>query len=98
LALKAKGKSYRITRESTKGRPAGIPIRTTPKVLSSAPEIRVGTTTIKHNALDNKVRGATNIITNRRAALRPVKGLVGNNRIIKEASRTHRPRTTTQLP
>jgi hypothetical protein len=85
LALKAKGKSCRITRESSKGRPAGIPARTTPKVLSSAPKIRVGTTTIKHNALDNKVRGATNIRTSREIALRPVKGLVVNNRIIKEA-------------
>jgi hypothetical protein len=83
--LKAKGKSCRITRESTKGRPAGIPIKTTPKVLSSAPEIKVGTTTIKHSALHNKVRGATNIRTNRGAALRPVKGLVGNNKIVKEA-------------
>jgi hypothetical protein len=85
LALKAKGKSYQITRESTKGRPAGIAVKTTPKVLSSAPEIRVGTTTIKYNALNNKVREATNTRTNREAALRPVKGLVGNNRIIKEA-------------
>jgi hypothetical protein len=85
LALKAKGKSYRITRESSKGSPAGIPVRTTPKVLSSAPEIRVGTSTTKHNALDNKVRGATNTKTNIGAALRPVKGLVVNNRIVKEA-------------
>jgi hypothetical protein len=85
LALKAKGKSGRITRESTKGKPVGIPIKTTPKVLSSAPKIRVGTTTIKHNALDNKVRGAINTRTNREGALRLVKGLVGNNRIVKEA-------------
>jgi hypothetical protein len=73
-----------ITRESTKGRPAGIPVRTTPKVLSSAPEIRVETTTIKHNALDNKVRGATNTRTNRGTALRPVKDLVSNSRIVKK--------------
>jgi hypothetical protein len=84
--LKAKGKSCQITRESSKGRPAGISVRTTPKVLSSALEIRVGTSTTKYNALDNKVRGATNIRTNKGAALRPVKGLVVNNRIIKEAS------------
>jgi hypothetical protein len=83
--LKAKGNSCRITRESTKGRPAGIPVKTTHKVLSSALEIRVGTTIIKYNALDNKVRGATNTRTNREAALRPVKGLVGNNRTVKEA-------------
>jgi hypothetical protein len=86
LAFKAKGKSCLITRESSKGRPVGIPVKTTPKVLSSAPKTRVGTTTTKHNALDNKVRGATNIRTNRGIALRPVKGLVGNNRIDKEAS------------
>jgi hypothetical protein len=58
----------------------------------------VGTTIIKYNALDNKVRGATNTRTNREAALRPVKGLVGNNRTVKEAPWTHRARTTTQLP
>jgi hypothetical protein len=84
LALKAKGKSCLIIRESCKGRPAGIPVRTTPKVLSSAPEIRVGTTTIKHNAPDNKDRGATNIITNRGTTLRPIKGLVVNNKIVKK--------------
>jgi hypothetical protein len=85
LALKAKGKSCRITKESTNDRPAGIPVKKTSKALSSAPEIRVGTTTIKHNALDNKVIGATNTRTNSEAALRPVKGLVSNNRIVKEA-------------
>jgi hypothetical protein len=84
--LKAKGKSCRISRESTKGRPAGIPVKTTPKVLCSAAEIKVGTATTKYNALDNKVRGATNIRTIREIALRPVKGLVGNIRIVKEAS------------
>jgi hypothetical protein len=85
LALKAKGKSCRIIRESSKGRRAGIPITTTPKVLSSALKIRVGTTTIKYNAFENKVRGAINIKTNRGTALRPVKGLVDNSRIVKEA-------------
>jgi hypothetical protein len=84
--LKAKGKSCQIIRESTKGKPAGIPVRTTPKVLSSTLEIRVGTTTTKHNALDNKVRGASNTRTNRETALKSVKGLVGNNRTVKEAS------------
>jgi hypothetical protein len=83
--LKAKGKSCRISRESTKGRPVGVPVKTTPKVLSSAPKIRVGTATTKYSALDNKVRGATNIRTSREIALRPVKGLVGNSRIVKEA-------------
>jgi hypothetical protein len=86
LALKAKEKSCLIIRESSKGRPSGIPVRTTPKALSSAPEIRVGTTTTKYNALDNKVRGATNIKTNKGTTLRPVKGLVVNSRIVKEAS------------
>jgi hypothetical protein len=57
LALKAKEKSYLITRESSKGSPVGIPVKTTLKVLSFAPEIRVGTTTTKYNALDNKVEG-----------------------------------------
>jgi hypothetical protein len=45
----------------------------------------VGTTTIKYNAFENKVRGAINIKTNRGTALRPVKGLVDNSRIVKEA-------------
>jgi hypothetical protein len=85
LALKAKEKSCLTTRESSKGSPTGIPVKTTPKVLSSAPEIKVGTTTTKYNALDNKVRGATNIRTSRGIALRPIKGLVVNNRIAKEA-------------
>jgi hypothetical protein len=83
--LKAKGKSCLIIRESSKGNPVGIPVRTTPKVLSSALEIKVGTTTTKYNALDNKVRRATNIKTSRGTTLRPVKGLVGTNRIVKEA-------------
>jgi hypothetical protein len=85
LALKAKGKSCRITRESSKGRPAGIPVRTTPKVLSSTREIRVGTTTTKYNGLENKVRGATNTRTNRGIALRRAKGVVVNSRIVKVA-------------
>jgi hypothetical protein len=84
--LKAKEKSCLITRESSKGGPAGIPVGTTLKVLSFAPEIRVGTTTTKYNALGNKVRGATNIRTNRGTTLRPVKGLVVNSGIVKEAS------------
>jgi hypothetical protein len=57
----------------------------------------VETTTTKYNALDNRVRGTTNIRTNRGTALRPVKGLVVNNRIVKEAPWTHRPKTTAQL-
>jgi hypothetical protein len=65
LALQAKEKSCLIIRESSKGSPAGIPVRTTPKVLSSAPKIIVGATTTKYNALDNKVRGTTNITTSR---------------------------------
>jgi hypothetical protein len=83
LDLKGKGKSCLITRESSKSRPLGIPVRT--KVLSFALEIRVGTTTTKYNTLDNKVRGATNIRTNRGTTLRPVKGPVVNDRIVKEA-------------
>jgi hypothetical protein len=86
LAWKAKEKICLITRESSKGGPIGIPVKTTLKVLSSAPKISVGTATAKYNALDNKVRGTTNIRTNRGTTLRPVKGLVVNNRIVKEAS------------
>jgi hypothetical protein len=84
--LKAKEKNCLIIRENFKGNPAGIPIRTTHRVLSSALEIRVGTTTTKYNALHNKVRGATNIKTNRGTSLRLVKGLVVISGIIKEAS------------
>jgi hypothetical protein len=51
--LKAKEKSCLIIRENSKGGIAGIPIKTTLKVLSSAPKIEVGTTTTKYNALDN---------------------------------------------
>jgi hypothetical protein len=55
------------------------------QVLSSALETRVGTTTIKHSALDNKVRGTINTRTSREATPRPVKGLVGNSRSVREA-------------
>jgi hypothetical protein len=75
-----------IIRENFKGSLAGIPVKTTLKVLSSASEIRVGTTTTKYNALDNKVRGATNIRTIRGTTLRLVKGLTVISRIVKEAS------------
>jgi hypothetical protein len=85
LALKTKGKNCPITSGSTKGRPVETPGKTTPKVLSSAPEIRVETTTIKHNALDNKARGTINTRTSREAILRPAKGLVGYSRIVREA-------------
>jgi hypothetical protein len=83
--LKTKGKNCPTTRGSTKGKPAETPNKTTPKVLSSAPKARVGTTTIKHSALNNKVRGAANTRTSREAALRPVKGQVVNSRIVREA-------------
>jgi hypothetical protein len=85
LALKAKEKNCLIIRENFKGSPAGIPVRITTRVLSSALEIRVGTTTTKYNALDNKVKGATNIKTSRGTTLRPVKGLVVISKIVKEA-------------
>jgi hypothetical protein len=83
--LRTKGKNGPATKGSTKGRPAETPGKTTPKVLSSAPETRVRTTTIKHNALDNKVRGTINTRTSREATPRPVEGLVSNNRIVREA-------------
>jgi hypothetical protein len=86
IGLESKRKELLDHKRKFQGRPAGIPVRTTPKVLSSAPEIRVGTTTTKHDALDSKVRGQTNTRTNRGTTLRPNKGLVVNNRIIKEAS------------
>jgi hypothetical protein len=59
LALKAKENSCLIIRENSKGSLAGIHVKTTLKVLSSAPEIRVVTATTKYNALDNKIRGVT---------------------------------------
>jgi hypothetical protein len=85
IALKTKGKKCPATKGSTKGRPAETPGKTTPKVLSSAPEIRVKIITIKHRALDNKARGTINTRTSREAILRPAKGLVGNSRIVREA-------------
>jgi hypothetical protein len=85
LALKIKGKNCRTTGGSTKGRLAETLGKTTPKVLSSALKTRVATTTINHNSLDNKVRGAANTRTSREAALRPVKGVVVNSRIVREA-------------
>jgi hypothetical protein len=85
LALKAKEKNSLIIRENFKDSPAGIPVRITSRVFSSALEIRVGTTTTKYNALDNKVKGATNIRTSRGTMLRPVKGLVVISKIVKEA-------------
>jgi hypothetical protein len=72
-------------RENSKDILVGIPDKTTLKVHSSALEIKMGITTIKCNALDNKVRGATNIRTIRETTLKSVKGLVVINRIFKEA-------------
>jgi hypothetical protein len=86
LALKAKEKNCLIIRENSKDSLAGIPDKATLKVLSSALEIRVGTIITKYDALDNKVRGATNIRTSRGTTIRPVKGLVVISRIVKEAS------------
>jgi hypothetical protein len=83
--LKTKGKNCPTIKGSTKGRQAETPGKTTPKVLSSALETRVGTTTIKHSALDNKVIGAINTRTSREATPRPIRGLVGNKRIVREA-------------
>jgi hypothetical protein len=57
----------------------------------------VETITIKCNALDNKDRETTNTRTNRGTSLRPVKGLVVTNRIVKETPWTHRLEITTQL-
>jgi hypothetical protein len=84
LALKVKEKSCLIIRENSKGSLVGIPVKTTLKVLSSAPKIRVGTTTTNYNTLDNKVRTITNIRTSKGTTLRPVKGLTFIRRIVKE--------------
>jgi hypothetical protein len=46
----------------------------------------VETTIIKCNALDNKDREVTSTRTNRGTALKPVKGLVVINRIVKEVA------------
>jgi hypothetical protein len=62
---------------------AETPDRTTHKVLSFALGIRVEIIIIKCNALDNK--GRETIRTSRGTPLRPVKGLMGTNRIVKEA-------------
>ena len=83
--MKIKGKNYPTTKGRSKGRPTETPDKTTPKVPSSTPETKVGTTTIKDIALDNKVRGTISTRTSREATLRPAKGLVGNSRIVREA-------------
>jgi hypothetical protein len=85
LALKAKEKNCLIIKGNSKNSPAGIPVRTTRKVPSFTLEIKVETIITKYNALDNVVRGATNIRTSRGTTLRPVKGLVVISRIAKEA-------------
>jgi hypothetical protein len=82
--LKAKEKNCLIIRENFKDNLAGIPSKTTRKVLSFALEIRVETIITKYNALDNKNRETTK--TSRGTTLRPVKGLVVISRIVKEAS------------
>jgi hypothetical protein len=86
LVWKAKGRSYLIIKGSFnhRDRPAGIPDKTTLKVLSFALEIRVGIAIIKCSTLDIKVRQAINTRTSREIVLRQVIGLVLINKIVKE--------------
>jgi hypothetical protein len=81
LALRAKEENCLIIKGSFKVSLAEILARTTHRVLSFALEIRVETT-IKCNALDNKVRGAIKLRTSRGTTLRPTKGLVVIRRLI----------------
>jgi hypothetical protein len=94
LALRAKEKNCLIIKGNFKVSLAEILTRTTRRVLSLALGIRVETT-IKCNALDNKVREAIKLRTRRGTTLRPTKGLVVIRRLVKEAPSTHRPKTTT---
>jgi hypothetical protein len=86
ISLKAKEGNCQTTRGNSKDSLAETPNKTTLKVLSFALEIRVKPIIIKFNALDSKHRETTNAKTNRGTILRPVKGLVVTNRIVKEAS------------
>jgi hypothetical protein len=84
LALKVKERNCLTIKGSFKVSPAGTPAQTTLKVRSSALEIRVEII-IKHNALDNKARGAIKARTSRGTTPRPTRGLVGVHRIVKVA-------------
>jgi hypothetical protein len=93
LALRAKGRSYLTTRESSKVSQAGTLVRIMLKVRSSALEIRVETI-IKCNALDSKAREVIKTRTNKGATPRPTRGLVEIHRTVKVAPTTRRPETT----
>ena len=82
--MRAKEENYLIIKGSFKVSLAKIHARTTRRVLSFALEIRVETT-IKCNALDNKVREAIKLRTSRGTTLRPTKGLVVVRRLVKVA-------------
>jgi hypothetical protein len=84
LALRAKEKNCLIIKGNFKASLAGILARTTRRVLSFALGIRVETT-IKCNALDNKVRETIKLRTSRGTTLIPSKGLVVIRRLVKEA-------------
>jgi hypothetical protein len=92
--LKAKGRNYPTTKESSKVSPAGTPDQTTLKVHSSALEIRVETI-IKCNALDSKAREIIRVRINQGVTLKPIRDLV--HRIVKVAPSTRRPEATTHL-
>jgi hypothetical protein len=83
IGLESKIKELFGHKGNSKDSPARTLDRTTRKVLSFALKIRVEIVIIKYNTLDNKDRETTKTI--RRTTLRPVIGLVGTNRIIKEA-------------
>jgi hypothetical protein len=82
--LRAKEENYLIIKGSVKDSVAEIHSTTTRRVLSFALEIRVETT-IKCNALDNKVKEAIKLRTSRKTTLRPTKGLVVIHRLVKVA-------------
>jgi hypothetical protein len=82
LALRAQEEICLIIKGSFKVSQAETLARTTHKVLSFALEIRVETT-IKCNALDNKVREEIKLRISRGTTLRPIKGLGVIRRLVK---------------
>jgi hypothetical protein len=84
LAFREKEKNCLIIKGNLKVSLARILARTTRRVLSFALGIRVETT-IKCNALDNKVKEAIKLRTSSGTTLRPTKGLVVIHILVKEA-------------
>jgi hypothetical protein len=94
LALKAKERNYLTIKGNFKVSLAGTHARTTLKVHSSALEIKAEII-INCNALDSKAREIIRVRTNKRATLRPTRGLVGVHRTVKVLPVTRRPEATT---